>query len=161
MLFSPVVHRAPKQKFDLVEHSSLKARVGGHDVDYLHPQPCRESQGTITTHPSVKTSPDLFIPDHRGPSYVVPTCVASTHVDPDCVTIPAPAGSDREAGGNIEPSIQLPDRMAEPSRISKFAFGVLCCDSESCSSASSQKCRSAKSNADFIESCHTGECDAT
>ena len=55
----------------MVEHSSLKARVGGHDADYFHPQPCRELQGTITTDPSVKTSPDLLIPDHRGPSAVV------------------------------------------------------------------------------------------
>ena len=36
----------PKQKSDLVERSSLKACARGHDVDHLHPPPCRESQGT-------------------------------------------------------------------------------------------------------------------
>ena len=55
----------------MVEHSSVKARFGGHDADYLHPPPCREWQGIIRTDPSAKTFPDLFIPDHRGPSAVL------------------------------------------------------------------------------------------
>ena len=60
----------PKEKSDLVERSFLKARVGGHDADYLHPPPCRECASAITTGPSAKAfnfhPPDCFILDDRG-----------------------------------------------------------------------------------------------
>ena len=101
-----------KQKSDLVERSSLRARVGGHDADFLHPQPCRELHGIITTGPSATTSIKSVHPDHRGPSAVV----LSTYVVPTFVPAPAPAGNCMEAESNIDPSTHLPGRKAQRPR---------------------------------------------
>ena len=90
-------------------------------------------------------------PMYKSTTDVVITCVTPTHEERDCITIPALAGNSREAESNIDPSIQLPDRRAKPSRISKLTIGNKCCDSGECSSANSRNCRSAKSTADAID----------
>ena len=136
-------------------------------------RPAGNCRAQKTTDPSVKPSPDLFIPDHRGPSavvlptYVVPTCVTSTYVVLDCVTTPAPAGSSREAEIGTNLSTMLPTAGTELSRISNTAEMEPCRFTKwalgrSCQSVNSGNYCSTKFTDDMDHrSLHAGERDAT
>ena len=109
----------PKQKSELVEHSSLKARVGGRL--YLH-SPVPGTAQIITTSPSAQTL-DFHPPDcssriiEAQVPVALPTCPTQWPIyKSTCVTTPAPAGSSREAESNIDPSIQSPGREVESLR---------------------------------------------